>query len=82
MVVVVVVVVCAASCGADRACQRGREPAAGGPADVAVHVDDRELHQDQREEALLGAVCCWRIQMVIYLAVAVPSGNAVTLGLA
>lgn len=41
--VVAAVVVPAASCCADGACQHSGEPAARGPADVALHLDDREL---------------------------------------
>jgi hypothetical protein len=48
------VVAAAASGGADGAReQHCREPACGRPADITVHLDYRELHPDQHQEALL-----------------------------
>jgi hypothetical protein len=50
--------------GTYRGGEHGREPASGRSAYIAVHVDNRELHPVQWEEAVLRGFCRWRVQMV------------------
>lgn len=57
-------VVATASGGADGGREHCRKPAGRGPTDVAVHLDNRELHSAQHQEALLRRVCRRGIQMV------------------
>ena len=52
--------------GTDRGGEHGGEPASGRSADIAVHVDNRELHPVQREEAVLRGFCHWWVQMVSF----------------
>jgi len=51
------------SAGTDRGGEHGGEPASGRSTDIAVHMDNRELHPVQREEAVLRGFCRWGVQM-------------------